>query len=169
MQQLRSDSEPIRTSSFSLTSTSPQAGSINLELQITTFSDHLLALLQREANIYSVPLPMRYYPTEFVEEGMNEKKSNTTPATTPTMATIGPWRKRIASWMFDVVDHFQYDRNVVSIALWYIDRYVGVGYVLLEEERNQRRNGIGVPTHNLERQITTFYDRASIGTIAARG
>ena len=45
--------------------------------------------------------------------------------------------------MFDVVDHFQYDRNVVSIALWYIDRYVGVGQVLLEEERNQRRNGIG--------------------------
>ena len=43
--------------------------------------------------------------------------------------------------MFDVVDHFQYDRNVVIIALWYIDRHVRVGHVLLEEERNQRRNG----------------------------
>ena len=131
----RHHSEPIHTSSFSLTSTSPQAGSNNLELQITNFSDHLLALLQREANIYAVPLPMRYYPTEFVVE---EEDNNKNTATTTT-ATIGPWRKRIASWMFDVVDHFQYDRNVVSIALWYIDRYVG--HVLLEEERNQRRNG----------------------------
>ena len=86
-------------------------------------------------------IAVRYYPTEFVVlEGMNDKKSPTTTATTlPTTATIGPWRKCIASWMFDVVDHVQYDRNAVSIALWYIDRYVG--QVLLEEERNQRRNG----------------------------
>ena len=71
-QRLRSDSTPIHTCSFSLILTSPQAGSINLELQITTFPDHLLALLQREANIYSVSLPMRYYPT-----GMNDKKTTT--------------------------------------------------------------------------------------------
>lgn len=130
----RYHSEPIHASSPPSTLT-PTAGS-NLELQISTFSDHLMALLQREANIYSVPLPLRYYPTEFAEE-VDDKKTNTT--TTSATATIGPWRKRIASWMFDVVDHFQYDRNVVSIALWYIDRYVG--HLLVEEERNQRRGG----------------------------
>jgi hypothetical protein len=130
----RHHSEPIHTSS-SLSTSTPIAGS-NLELQISTFSDHLMALLQREANIYSVPLPMRYYPTEFAEE-VDDKKTTT--------ATIGPWRKRIASWMFDVVDHFQYDRNVVSIALWYIDRYVG--HLLVEEERNQRRGGSSTSSH----------------------
>ncbi|KAL3777165.1 hypothetical protein ACHAWO_003222 [Cyclotella atomus] len=74
-------------------------------------ADHLLGLLQREANDYSVPLPIRYYPTEFDDD---DKKST----------SIGPWRKRIASWMYDVVDHFKYDRNVVTIALRYIDQYV---------------------------------------------
>ncbi|KAL7442831.1 hypothetical protein ACHAXH_009539 [Discostella pseudostelligera] len=134
----RHHSEPIHTSS-SLSSTSPASIASTLELQISTSSEHLMALLQREANIYSVPLPIRYYPTEFVEEvtsssvSLDDKKTTT--------LTIGPWRKRIASWMFDVVDHFQYDRNVVSIALWYIDRYVG--HLLVEEERNQRRAGGG--------------------------
>ncbi|KAL3759162.1 hypothetical protein ACHAWU_002043 [Discostella pseudostelligera] len=139
----RHHSEPI-----SLSSTSPAAAASTLDLQISTSSDHLMALLQREANIYSEPLPIRYYPTEFVEEvtsssiSLDDKKT-----TTPT---IGPWRKRIASWMFDVVDHFQYDRNVVSIALWYIDRYVG--HLLVEEERNQRRAG-GSGTESVSQPI----------------
>lgn len=78
-------------------------------------ADHLLGLLQREASDYSVPLPIRYYPTEFEDED-DKKGSKST--------SIGPWRKRIALWMYDVVDHFKYDRNVVSIALRYIDQYV---------------------------------------------
>ena len=32
-------------------------------------SDHLLALLQREASDYSEPLPAAYYPGEFAEAG----------------------------------------------------------------------------------------------------
>lgn len=81
-------------------------------------ADHLLGLLQREANDYSSPLPVRYYPAEFEEneEGEDGPKAKST--------SIGPWRKRIASWMYDVVDHFKYDRNVVTIALRYIDQYV---------------------------------------------
>lgn len=146
----RYHSEPIHSSS--LLSPPPPDGS-SLELQISTFSDHLMALLQQEANIYSVPLPLRYYPTEFVEE-VDDKKTTT--------ISIGPWRKRIASWMFDVVDHFLYDRNVVSIALWYIDRYVG--HLLVEEERNQRRgSGIESDSQPIKRRhfqliaVTSLY------------
>ena len=47
--------------------------------------------------------------------------------------------------MFDVIDHFQYDRNVVSITL-YNDRYVG--HLLVEEERNQRRAAVGGGTES---------------------
>eukprot|EP00956_Cyclotella_meneghiniana_P012473 scaffold17727_cov81-Cyclotella_meneghiniana.AAC.2 len=91
-------------------------------------ADHLLGLLQREASDYSVPLPIRYYPTEFEEEDRKGSKST----------SIGPWRKRIALWMYDVVDHFKYDRNVVSIALRYIDQYVS--YLLM-----RKSSSIGEP------------------------
>lgn len=118
----------------------------DLELQLSAAADHLLALLQREANDYSAPLTVRYYPNEFAEPSTSggedgdggEKKDSA------KKATIGPWRKRIASWMYDVVDHFQYDRNVVSIALRYIDQYVG--HLLLEQAKQGHRradSGIG--------------------------
>ena len=111
-------------------------GSSSFDLQLTTTADHLMALLQREANDYSVPLPVRYYPSEFTDidssEDKDDKKSSKT--------SIGPWRKRIASWMYDVVDHFQYDRNVVSVALRFIDQYVG--HLLVEHDR-RRASGIG--------------------------
>mmetsp|Transcript_18175 Transcript_18175/g.39288 ORF Transcript_18175/g.39288 Transcript_18175/m.39288 type:complete len:810 (-) Transcript_18175:158-2587(-) len=114
----------------------------NLEVQITSTADHLMGLLQREANDYSVPLPVRYYPTEFVDvDSANDEQGD---GDKSKKATIGPWRKRIASWMYDVVDHFQYDRNVVSIALRYIDQYVG--HLLVENAKGMRRteSGIGI-------------------------
>ena len=102
-------------------------------------AEHLLALLQREANDYSLPLPVHYYPNQFDDsnvqdddETMGNKNSSSTVGPSPEKdlksnsktPIIGPWRKRIASWMYDVVDHFKYERNVVSVALRYIDQYV---------------------------------------------
>mmetsp|Transcript_25838 Transcript_25838/g.44134 ORF Transcript_25838/g.44134 Transcript_25838/m.44134 type:complete len:327 (-) Transcript_25838:145-1125(-) len=34
------------------------------------------------------------------------------------------WRKRICEWCFQVVDHFEFEREVVSIAMSYFDRFV---------------------------------------------
>jgi len=34
------------------------------------------------------------------------------------------WRRKICEWMFEVVDHYKFDREVVSIALYYLDRFV---------------------------------------------
>mmetsp|Transcript_23023 Transcript_23023/g.25387 ORF Transcript_23023/g.25387 Transcript_23023/m.25387 type:complete len:360 (-) Transcript_23023:272-1351(-) len=36
------------------------------------------------------------------------------------------WRRKICEWLFEVVDHFQFDREVVSIALYYLDRVVSI-------------------------------------------
>ncbi|KAL9182394.1 hypothetical protein ACHAXT_013046 [Thalassiosira profunda] len=102
----------------------------SLDVQLAEASDHLLALLQREASDYSSPLPTAYYPGEFDPDDDSKK------------ATVGPWRKRIASWMCDVVDHFRYDRNVVAIALRYIDRYIG--HLLGEHARGHRRADSGI-------------------------
>ena len=91
----------------------------DLELQLTAASDHLLALLRREADDYSTPLPTRYYPGEFAEgsssTGVDDRDDAAKKVAKKT--TIGLWRKRIASWMYDVVDHFRYDHNAVSVAL----------------------------------------------------
>ena len=34
------------------------------------------------------------------------------------------WRRKICEWMFEVVDHYKFDREVVSVALYYLDRFV---------------------------------------------
>jgi len=132
IEQRRHHSEPI------ISSTS----SNNLELQLSTTADHIMSLLQREANDYSVPLPIRYYPTEFTEldssSTADDKSDSKKSGKSSSKTSIGPWRKRISSWMYDVVDHFQYDRNVVSVALRYIDQYVGH---LLVEHDSKRRSG----------------------------
>lgn len=94
------------------------------ELQIST-AEHILALLQREANCYSTPLPTKYYPTEFDDDSIKSSSGKST--------KIGPWRKRISSWMYDVVDHFSYDRHIVNISLRYIDQYVS--YLLANSSR----------------------------------
>mmetsp|Transcript_26317 Transcript_26317/g.39864 ORF Transcript_26317/g.39864 Transcript_26317/m.39864 type:complete len:351 (+) Transcript_26317:102-1154(+) len=36
------------------------------------------------------------------------------------------WRRKICEWSFEVVDHFGFDRGVVSIALNYLDRVVAL-------------------------------------------
>lgn len=36
------------------------------------------------------------------------------------------WRRKLAEWSYEVVDHFNFDREVVSIALSYLDRAVGI-------------------------------------------
>lgn len=102
----------------------PPAPSHIEEIQVST-AEHILALLQREANDYSTPLPVKYYPTEFDDDTNKSSSGKST--------KIGPWRKRIASWMYDVVDHFSYDRNIVSISLRYIDQYVS--YLLANSSR----------------------------------
>ena len=38
------------------------------------------------------------------------------------LALDGEWRNKLYKWFFDVVDHFEYDRDVVFIALNYLDR-----------------------------------------------
>ena len=52
---------------------------------------------------------------------------------------VGPWHKGIVSWMCDVMDHFRYNRNVVSEALRFVDQYVG--HLLMEDSRSLRPSG----------------------------
>ena len=36
------------------------------------------------------------------------------------------WREKICEWTFQVIDHFDYNREIASISLNYLDRYLSV-------------------------------------------
>ena len=45
--------------------------------------------------------------------------------TTSTNSTINElWREKICEWCYQVVDHYDYNREVVSVAMNYLDRYL---------------------------------------------
>ena len=45
--------------------------------------------------------------------------------TTSTNSTINElWREKICEWCYQVVDHFDFNREVVSVAMNYLDRYL---------------------------------------------
>lgn len=39
------------------------------------------------------------------------------------------WREKIVEWCYQVVDHFDFSREVVSVAIHYLDRYLATKYV----------------------------------------
>ena len=39
------------------------------------------------------------------------------------------WREKISQWNFEVVDHFNFSREVVSVAMHYLDRYLATRLV----------------------------------------
>lgn len=48
------------------------------------------------------------------------------------------WRRKICEWLFEVVDHFRFDREVVWIALFYLDRAVSIQTKELGYTMNRR-------------------------------
>lgn len=62
-------------------------------------------------------------------DGSTEQTSSSTTNTNPQIPSLPKkieegWRRKICEWMFEVVDHYKCDREVVSVALYYLDRYV---------------------------------------------
>lgn len=59
------------------------------------------------------------------------------------------WRRKICEWSFEVVDHFGFDREVVSIALNYLDRVVA---------DTTSKTGASVPRKEFQlAAVTTLY------------
>ena len=40
------------------------------------------------------------------------------------MSQLNLWREKICEWCYQVVDHFDYSREVVNVAMSYLDRYI---------------------------------------------
>ncbi len=77
--------------------------------------DELAALLFMESTVYQAP---RNY-LKMISNACGEKVL-VSPGVTEQ------WRRRLCEWMFEVVDHFSFDREVVSVAFDYLDRSVSL-------------------------------------------
>jgi len=75
----------------------------------STSYDELLAMLQVESNHYG--RPKNYLLFESCKSGVTEN-----------------WRRRLCEWMFEVTDHYDFDREVVSVAFDYLDRSISLSY-----------------------------------------
>ena len=77
---------------------------------VSGFSDHVRLLVEQEAAHY--PLFGNYLV-----------QTATSHASVPARDRVSEaWRRKLCEWCFEVVDHFNYDREVVSFALYYLDR-----------------------------------------------
>ena len=50
------------------------------------------------------------------------------PATSPSNSSVAGinknWRSHICEWLYQVIDHFDYDREIVAMSMNYLDRYL---------------------------------------------
>ncbi|KAL3919309.1 MAG: hypothetical protein SGILL_003819 [Bacillariaceae sp.] len=75
--------------------------------ELTIKSDQLEAMLTMERDHYESP---NDYLLKFgSKDAMNSHATES-------------WRRRLCEWMFEVTDHFGYDREVVSVAAYLMDR-----------------------------------------------
>jgi lipoyl(octanoyl) transferase len=72
--------------------------------------EHLQALLKQEVQVYSPPC--------------RDYLNNLATASFATSDAGEAWRRKLCEWCYEVADHFDFDRDVVSYALSYIDRMV---------------------------------------------
>ena len=71
--------------------------------------DEIKAMLGTERDHYRPP--RNYLNFESCRGGVNEN-----------------WRRRLCEWMFEVTDHYDFDREVVSFAFDYLDRSISLSY-----------------------------------------
>lgn len=55
--------------------------------------------------------------------GLNLEEDTSLPSSSSTAITES-WREKICEWCYQVIDHFDFSREVVSVAMHYLDRYL---------------------------------------------
>jgi Cyclin, N-terminal domain len=77
-------------------------------------SEYLQILISQERKLYSLPI-------DYISA------IQWTPSTNSDSDPVSEvWRRKLCEWCYEVVDHFGFDREVVSIALNFLDRSVAV-------------------------------------------
>ena len=107
--------------------------------QETCLEEQFEALRRQEEDIYSCTdyLSPEYQQQQQLEEPYNgpnasmfdslpsESSTDSTSGTGTGTATINDvWREKICEWCYQVVDHFDFSREVVGVCMSFLDRYL---------------------------------------------
>ncbi len=95
--------------------------------------DLFKVMRHQEDTIYTCP---DYLSEEFQQKQAKEISNNpnlffpsgmsSTSSTSSCTGINEVWREKICEWCYQVVDHFDFNRQVVAIALNYLDRYLAL-------------------------------------------
>jgi len=86
-----------------------------------TAIDEIKAILELETHHYRPP--RNYLSFDSCKGGVNEN-----------------WRRRLCEWMFEVTDHYDFDREVVSFALYYLDKSICLAYGPTSNKKISKRD-----------------------------
>ena len=102
------------------------------ESYLEELADIFKVIRSQEDSVYTCP---DYLSEEFQQKQRDEVSMNpnlyfpsgmSTSTASSCTGINEVWREKICEWCYQVVDHFDYNRQVVSIALNYLDRYLAL-------------------------------------------
>ncbi len=80
-----------------------------------------------------------YLPEDYLAPGFQKRLRDTHPEihdlpscssiSTSTSSINEVWREKICEWSYQVIDHFDFSREIVAISVSYLDRYISQRFV----------------------------------------
>mmetsp|Transcript_15437 Transcript_15437/g.29113 ORF Transcript_15437/g.29113 Transcript_15437/m.29113 type:complete len:326 (-) Transcript_15437:168-1145(-) len=126
---------------------SNEEGCSDLELRFN-------ALLQQESSCcyrcvdYLSILQQKQYNAS--KQGANNDSASTQLVEQQQHVANESWRERICEWLYNVIDHFNYSREIVCITMNYLDRYASM---CSQEEPQRNGHGANRMTYKLYQLI----------------
>jgi lipoyl(octanoyl) transferase len=101
-------------------------------MDVNSIPDRIATLCRQESTTYKCE---SYLSPEFQRQHSNETTIlEAFPSASPCTETPGTacnagrinefWREKICEWSYQVIDHFDFNREVVAVSLSYLDRFL---------------------------------------------
>jgi hypothetical protein len=106
---------------------------LSLKATKSDIGDRFAAIRRQESDVYTCQdylspvfqskqaMEVANNPNLFLFSEMNSVSSASTSSRTGINES---WREKICEWSYQVIDHFDFNREIVSISLNYLDRYL---------------------------------------------
>lgn len=95
---------------------------IDKEINLYATEDYLAPEFQQKLLLVQQEDDVVLPPTTGTAAGTGSVSSSATSVSSSGINEI--WREKICEWSYQVIDHFDFSREVVNIAIHYLDRYL---------------------------------------------
>ena len=90
-------------------------------------TEHIQVLLDSERDAY--PCVLDYLADSLSSSSSIRRPSSSSSSSSSSEGGMNEaWRRKLCEWCYEVIDHFGFDREVVSIAMNYLDRSVALRF-----------------------------------------